>query len=109
MESSKKAFNAIVAAALLSGGSAANAESDANVNVSVSAANINAKMKFLPLEKLAPIDRIILVDRVKTVLEQVKIDWKTVEVGVNEKGEIVFKSKDPNSAAAGQPSCWTIE
>lgn len=94
MKPGTKTFNAIVAAALLSSGSAM-------------ASTVDVQSTFIPIENLVPSERAALEDRIKALLEYVKIDWKTVEIGVNEKGEIVLRGRDPNSPTAANPSCWS--
>lgn len=96
MKPGTKTFNAIVAAALLSSGSAV-------------ASTVDVQSTFIPFEKLAPSERAVLEERIKALIEYVKIDWKTVEIGVNEKGELVLRGRDPNAPTAANPSCWAID
>jgi len=97
MKPGTKTFNAIVAAALLSSGSAVASTVDVQ------------KSTFIPIENLAPSERAALESRIRALLEYVKIDWKTVEVGVNEKGDLVLQGRDPNAPNAANPSCWAID
>lgn len=84
----------LVAAALMSFGSAATAQE-------------GQPARFIPLERLHPQDRAVLAERLREIEGVVKIDWKTVIAGVDEEGRLVLKDRklfDPGIVS--NPSCW---
>lgn len=93
----KNAFNVLVTAALLSAIPAlANEQSD--------------DKGFIPYEKLQPEQRVVVEEKVRALLEVIKIDFSTVKVGINSEGHIVFKGRteDEIKSLAGNPTCWTM-
>lgn len=94
MKSNGKAFNAIVTAALLSSGSVL--------------ANEGVDKTFIPIEKLSSSDRAVVELRVRALLEYIKIDFDSVEVGIGKDGKIILRAKDlARAESEGNPSCWT--
>ncbi len=96
MNKKKNAFNALVTAALLSAMPAHASEQG------------NSK-GFIPYEQLAPEQRFFVEEKVRALLKHIKIDFKTVVVGLDEEGNLVFRgrSKEEQGTIIASPSCWT--
>jgi len=92
----KNAFNALVTAALLSAIPAlANEQSD--------------DKGFIPYEQLQPEQRVVVEEKVRALLLHIKIDFRTVKVGVDSEGNIVFmgRTEDEIKSTTSNPTCWT--
>ncbi len=61
------------------------------------------------LENLSPQDRAAVQERIRVLDQQIKIDWNSVIIGINEKGEIVLLPRAGCEPQAANPSCWARE
>lgn len=98
MKTNKKTFSAIVAAALLSA-------------VGARAAEDNKQTTFIPYEQLTPEQRTEVNAKLKELLQHFKIDFKTVQVGLDQDGNIVIRGRTEEEMRlnpAGNPTCWTM-
>ncbi len=97
MSHKKNIFKTLVTAALLSAIPAHGSEQ-------------TDEQEFIPFEQLQPDQRLLVEEKVKALLEVIKIDFKTVKVGINSDGQIVFKGRTPEeiNSLAGNPTCWTM-
>lgn len=69
-----------------------------------------SKSTFIPIEELSPELRAQIFERIRIVSTLIKIDWETIVVGVNEKGEVVLKAKsETDLQVLGNPTCWKKE
>ena len=94
MKRKKQKMGLILAAALVGASQIASAE--------------NLKEDFIPLENLPPNQRIVFESQVRLLDQSLKVDWESVVVGVNERGELVLKDRKlVNLAEVSQPTCFT--
>ena len=97
MKDTKPKLSSIVAAALMGLGSTAFAQGQANPDG-----------QFIPLENLSHADRSIYEQHFRNLEQSVRIDWDSVILGVNEKGQMVLKDrKSLQIQMVAEPSCWT--
>lgn len=95
MKKSKPKMAAVVAAALMSLSQTVSAEDRGTITL---------------LENLSPQDRAKVEDRLRNLDQQIKIDWNSVVIGVNERGEIVLLPRNGcESYRISEPSCWVRE
>lgn len=67
----------------------------------------SAEEDFAPIESLSPEYRIMLSPQIDLLRKAIKIDWKTVDVGINRKGELILKGKQLGKIGEGaNPTCW---
>ena len=92
----KMAFNTLVAAALLSA-------------IPALASEQSDDKGFIPFEQLQPEQRVVVEEKVRALLLHIKIDFRTVKVGVDSEGNVVFKgrTKDEIICTTSNPTCWT--
>lgn len=88
----------LLIAALLTMGQASNADDS----------KAESKLElFAPIETLAPEHRAALFPQVDLLRRTVKIDWNSVAIGINQKGELVLKSKEAaKMGSTANPTCW---
>ena len=95
MKASKPKMTAVVAAAMMSLSHVAKADEQSKITL---------------LEQLSPQDRAAVEERIRILDQQIKIDWNSVIVGLNEKGEIVLIPRHGcGEARIAEPSCWVRE
>lgn len=93
-----KAKLGLLIAALLSLGQASNAN-DQNTE--------NGQEDFAPIEALAPEHRESLIPQIELLRKTIKIDWNSVAIGINKKGELVLKGKEAAKiGSVANPTCW---
>ena len=65
------------------------------------------KQTFTPLEELDPQLRGQILDKIQIISTFVEIEWDTVIIGINEKGQIVFKEINSiDMTPLRNPTCW---
>jgi len=96
MNTKKTAFKSIVTAALLSAFPAHAIEQNEDCN-------------FIPYEQLQPEQRVVVEEKVKALLQHIKIDFKSVKVGIDQDGNVVFKGRTDKELenVVSNPTCWT--
>lgn len=96
MIKTKNTFNALVAAALLSA-------------IPAHASDHGDDKGFIPYEQLQPEQRMVVEEKVRALLLHIKIDFRTVKVGIDSEGNVVFKGRteDEIKSTTGNPTCWT--
>lgn len=63
---------------------------------------------FTPIEDFEPEVRQAVADKIKELSKFIRIDWQTVIIGLNEKGEIVIRAKtETEMQVMGSFSCLT--
>lgn len=88
----------LLVAALLSLSQTAQAE---NMNLQ------NSLEEFAPLESLSPDYRAMLHPQIELLRKTIKVDWNTIAIGINPKGDLVLKGKDLSKIEkAASPTCW---
>ena len=88
----------LLVAALLSMGSTAKAES---LNLPKSLED------FAPLESLSPDHRALLHPQIDLLRKTIKIDWNSVAIGINSKGELTLIGKEAAAMEkTASPTCW---
>lgn len=92
MKASKPKMAAVVAAAMMSLSHVAKADEQSKITL---------------LEQLSPQDRAAVEERIRILDQQIKIDWNSVIIGLNEKGEIVLLPRNMCPSRVGEPSCWS--
>lgn len=97
MNKKKNTFNALVTAALLSA-------------IPAHAIEQQEDKGFVPYEQLQPEQRIFVEEKVRALLIHIKIDFKTVKVGIDSDGNIVFKGRTEQeiNSISSNPTCWTL-
>lgn len=94
MKSNRSKIGLLVAAALMGMSHAASANTEQGED-------------FTPLERLAPEERALFEKRIQVLERAVRIDWKTVIIGVNTNGELTLRDrKSVDVQDISQPSCW---
>lgn len=94
-----KAKLGLLVAALLTLGQVSNA-SEQNTE--------NNQDEFAPFETLASEHRAVLIPQIELLRKTVKIDWNSVLIGINRKGELVLKGKIGSKLGpVSNPTCWT--
>lgn len=94
-----KAKLGLLVAALLTMGQVSNA-GDQNAE--------NNQDEFAPFETLAPEHRASLIPQIELLRKSIKIDWNSVVIGINQKGELVLKGKVASKLGpVSNPTCWT--
>lgn len=63
---------------------------------------------FIPLEALTPSQRIALEPSIHILDQSFKVDWDSVALGVNHKGELILRERN-RLVGVEQPSCWAQE
>lgn len=95
MKNAKPKIGLLVAAALVGISQAAIAGSD-------------VQKTFIPLENLTPQERAALEPQLKSLDQSVRIDWESVILGVNEKGELTLRNRnDVKLEMVSEPSCFS--
>lgn len=96
MNKNKQTLSMVVAAALLSA-------------IPTNAKELNSEISFTPLERLAPEQRAQVVEEIRAILKYIKIDFKSVTIGVDQKGNLVIKGKseEDKGLEVSSPSCWS--
>lgn len=61
---------------------------------------------FIPFESLAPEIRVQFQEQIRLLRKTVKIDWSTVTLGLNSKGEIVLQARPMGTLA--NPTCYSM-
>lgn len=61
---------------------------------------------FIPFESLAPEIRVQFQEQIKLLRKTVKIDWSTVTLGLNSKGEIILQARPMDKL--GNPTCYSM-
>ena len=88
----------LLVAALLALGQAAQAESSKIENL---------QEEFAPIETLTPEYRAMLHPQIEMLRKTVKIDWNSVAIGINPKGELVLKGNaSTRTGTTASPTCW---
>lgn len=64
---------------------------------------------FAPIESLAPEDRTTLMPQIEMLRKDSHIDWNSVSVGINAKGEIVLMERDAADEGPANPTSWATE
>lgn len=97
MRTTKPKLSALVAAAL--------------VGVSQTAvADSQGPQAFIPIEKLSPQERMTLKPRIESLYHNMNIDWDSIAIGLNEKGELVLRGRSTfEDRDVPEPSCWATE
>lgn len=92
----KNTFNALVAAALLSA-------------IPAHASDHGDDKGFIPYDQLQPEQRMVVEEKVRALLLHIKIDFRTVKVGIDSEGNVVFKGRteDEIKSTTSNPTCWT--
>lgn len=92
----KNTFNALVAAALLSA-------------IPAHASDHGDDKGFIPYEQLQPEQRMVVEEKVRALLLHIKIDFRTVKVGIDSEGNVIFKGRteDEIKSTTSNPTCWT--
>lgn len=92
----KNTFNALVAAALLSA-------------IPAHASDHGDDKGFIPYEQLQPEQRMVVEEKVRALLLHIKIDFRTVKVGIDSEGNVVFKGRTEEEikSTTSNPTCWT--
>lgn len=63
--------------------------------------------KFIPLEQLTPEERAKVYEKLRIISSMIEIDWESISVGVNAKGQVVLKGANSNELVPlGNPTCW---
>lgn len=97
MKNNKEKLGLLVAA-LLTMGQAAQANSSKSEDT---------QEEFAPFETLAPEYRDLLRPQIELLRKTVKIDWDSVAIGINKKGELILKGKTAAGLEnAANPTCW---
>ena len=95
-----KAKLGLLIAALLTIGQASNA-GDQNSE--------NSQEEFAPIEVLTPEHRANLLPQIELLRKTIKIDWNSIAIGINPKGELVLKSKEAaKMGSTANPTCWAM-
>lgn len=97
MKNAKPKLGLLVAAALMGLGHAAKAQTP-----------IIQNGKFTPLEQLSTDERARYEQLIRDLERFVRIDWESVVLGVDEKGNLVIRGRNSGELKSViEPSCWT--
>lgn len=67
----------------------------------------NIQEDFLPIENLILEDRAALHPQIELLRKSVKIDWSSIAIGINHKGDLVLKGKEAaDIKGMANPTCW---
>ncbi len=67
----------------------------------------NSIEEFAPLESLSADYRAMLHPQIEFLRKTIKIDWNSVAIGINPKGELVLKGREASKLEkAASPTCW---
>lgn len=65
--------------------------------------------KFTPLEQLSTDQRSQYDQLIRELMRNVRIDWKSVILGIDENGTLVIRARRPGETLeSAEPSCWTL-
>lgn len=74
---------------------------------STSSRTEDAQEEFAPIETLTPEYRAMLRPQIELLRKTIKIDWNTVAIGINKKGELTLKGREAaGNENAANPTCW---
>lgn len=65
--------------------------------------------KFTPLEQLSTDQRSQYQQLIRELMRNVRIDWNSVILGIDENGTLVIRARKPGETLdRAEPSCWTL-